>query len=103
MGQQTELARKPGPVERLALDHRSPWWGEHRSRYRFAQPFASRKRVLDIACGSGFGSAMLAHAGAEQVIGVDLEGASLREAEKHFSLPSLKFMQADGTSLPFQD
>jgi SAM-dependent methyltransferase len=92
-----------GPLERLPLDPRSPWWGEHRSRYRYAQPFAARKRVLDIACGTGFGSAMLVEAGAAQVVGVDLDVDGLEAAGGHFALPTLLLVQADGTALPFPD
>ena len=45
---------------------------DHLERYRFARGFADGRRVLDIACGAGYGSQMLAEAGAETVTGVDL-------------------------------
>ena len=45
--------------ERLGNDPTSELWGEHRSRYRFAAQFVTGKRVLDVACGSGFGLGML--------------------------------------------
>ena len=35
-------------------------WYEHWHRYAFALPLAAGKRVLDAACGEGYGSALLA-------------------------------------------
>ena len=44
---------------------------EHLSRYHWAAQFAPGRRVLDVACGAGYGCALLAEAGAESVVGVD--------------------------------
>ncbi|MCB0480496.1 MAG: class I SAM-dependent methyltransferase [Flavobacteriales bacterium] len=44
-------------VERVdAVEQGSPWHEEHLSRYVFASKYFKSKRVLDIACGTGFGS-----------------------------------------------
>lgn len=87
--------------ERLALDPTSELWGEHRSRYRFAARLASGKRVLDAACGVGFGARMLAEAGARQVVGVDLSNEALAEARAtSVGRPPL-LTQADLEHLPF--
>lgn len=40
------------------------------ARYKFAIPYCEQKSVLDIACGDGYGTAMIAHV-AHRVIGVD--------------------------------
>ncbi len=45
---------------------------DHQARYEFASRFVKGQRVLDIACGAGYGSAMLAEAGAKSVTGVDI-------------------------------
>jgi SAM-dependent methyltransferase len=45
---------------------------EHVYRYAFASRFVAGKRVLDIACGEGYGAAALQKAGAAHVIGVDV-------------------------------
>jgi O-antigen biosynthesis protein len=45
---------------------------EHVYRYAFASDFVKGKYVLDIACGEGYGSAVLLKAGAEKVIGIDI-------------------------------
>ena len=44
---------------------------EHLSRYRWAASLVAGKRVLDAGCGTAYGSAILAEAGARQVVGVD--------------------------------
>jgi ubiquinone/menaquinone biosynthesis C-methylase UbiE len=58
--------------ERMMPEHAdgSTFW-EHVERYRFAAPLVRGLRVLDIACGEGYGTAALAISGAAQVIGVD--------------------------------
>jgi SAM-dependent methyltransferase len=45
---------------------------EHVYRYAFACSFVKGKRVLDIACGEGYGAAALQNAGAASVVGVDV-------------------------------
>src|SRR5271155_5024953 len=42
---------------------------EHLARYRWAAQFASGRRVLDAGCGVGYGSALLALAGAARGVG----------------------------------
>jgi 2-polyprenyl-3-methyl-5-hydroxy-6-metoxy-1,4-benzoquinol methylase len=51
--------------------HARTFW-EHIGRYRFARDFVRGRRVLDIACGEGYGAAALARAGAASVIGIDV-------------------------------
>ena len=90
--------------ERLGNDPESELWGEHRSRYRFACQRLPRSRpsgtprVLDIACGSGFGLQMLAEAGA-RVVGTDLDPAALSEA--HRTAPGAALVRGDAGRLPF--
>jgi len=77
-------------------------WNEHLSRYAFAARLARRKRVLDIGCGAGYGSAELA-AAAESVIGIDIGEDAVAYAAQHYSRPNLRFQQAAATALPFPD
>lgn len=89
--------------ERLGLDdHRSPWWGEHRSRYHFAVPYVGGRTVLDIACGSGYGGLILRQGGARLVLGIDLsaEGLALARSQRR---DGFVLAQADGTRLPLAD
>lgn len=96
------MARKgPPPAERVRLDPRSPWWGEHRSRYHFAAKFVRGKSVLDIACGTGFGSRILHDAGATFVVGADVSIEALEPSVS--TLDDVSFCIADGTKLPFID
>ena len=55
---------------------------EHHARYWWAARAASGRAVLDAACGEGYGSAILAAAGATQVVGVDLDPAGLRQGAR---------------------
>jgi SAM-dependent methyltransferase len=80
--------------ERLGREPTSELWGEHRSRYRFAAQWVAGKRVLDVACGAGFGLDMLRAAGAS-AIGMDLDYAPLRGGWRQ--------VQADATRLPLAD
>jgi 2-polyprenyl-3-methyl-5-hydroxy-6-metoxy-1,4-benzoquinol methylase len=57
---------------------------EHVYRYGFACRFVPGKRVLDVACGEGYGSAALERAGAASVVGVDIsEEACLHARAKY--------------------
>ncbi len=103
MNSRTRRDNRSGPVERLPLSPNSPWWGEHRSRYRFAQPFAAGKRILEIACGTGFGCHMLAEAGARSVVGMDVTAEAVAAAAQSFGSSQVSFTQGDGTALPFGD
>ena len=51
----------------------------HVGRYAMALPFASGRRVLDIACGEGYGSSLLA-ACATSVVGVDVAANAVAHA-----------------------
>jgi len=83
--------------ERLGNDPTSELWGEHRSRYRFAAQFVAGKRVLDVACGSGFGLGMLRAAGAWP-IGVDYDARTLGDIKREHRQSSL--VTADAARLP---
>ena len=87
-------------AEHLTNDPSSELWGEHRSRYRFAGQFCAGKRTLDVACGAGFGLAMLAEAGARP-IGMDLNVSALLEA--HRTAPTRGLARADALRLPLAD
>lgn len=72
---------------------------EHWHRYAFAQALARGRRVLDCACGEGYGSALLARAGAT-VLGLDLDPASIAHARRRYGgIPGLRFEEADATRL----
>ena len=43
----------------------------HIARYEFAQKYVKDKNVIDVACGSGYGSRILKEGGANKIIGID--------------------------------
>ncbi len=75
---------------------------EHLARYRWAAGLTLGRRVLDAGCGVGYGSALLAEAGAEDVVGVDVAAAVVEAASKD-ERPGLSFTRADVGHLPFPD
>lgn len=92
-------AMRRGAAERVEMVPRSPWWGEHRSRYHYAAKFVAGKTVLDIACGTGFGMKILSEAGAATVVGIDLSTEALTEADSQ-EVFGTSLCRADGTRLP---
>src|SRR5215470_2202642 len=66
---------------------------EHLARYTFAARLARGKRVLDAGCGTGYGSAELAHA-AVAVVGIDCAIEAVSFARANYRLPNLQFEQA---------
>jgi len=71
----------------------------HLDRYNFICQFTENKRVLDIACGSGFGSFILAEYGkAENVIGVDLDSDSIKYGNLKYPHPKIMRVVSDATA-----
>nr|WP_298116813.1 class I SAM-dependent methyltransferase [uncultured Pseudomonas sp.] len=71
----------------------------HLQRYRFAAACLSGERVLDMACGCGYGSALLAELHPDKtVVGVDIDPAAIAYAQTHYRLPNLSYVCADAQS-----
>jgi 2-polyprenyl-3-methyl-5-hydroxy-6-metoxy-1,4-benzoquinol methylase len=69
---------------------------QHQERYRMAIPFVKGKRVLDIACGTGYGSLILAEDGqAAQVVAVDVSPEAISMAKEKFAAPNIIHVHAD--------
>ena len=88
-------------TERMVPDeaHARIFW-EHIARYRFAKDFVRGKRVLDIACGEGYGAAAFVKAGAASVTGVDISLEICEHARRKYSLDA---RAGDVQSIPLQD
>lgn len=71
----------------------------HFERYAFAAGFARDRRVLDIACGTGYGSDVLAAAPASQVVGIDVDPEAIDEAARLYSRDHVAFFQSDYRAL----
>jgi O-antigen biosynthesis protein len=72
---------------------------EHVLRYEFARNLVEGKDVLDIACGSGYGSQLLARAGARSVVGVDVSAEAVQYATGRHSSERLRFAVGNAESL----
>jgi 2-polyprenyl-3-methyl-5-hydroxy-6-metoxy-1,4-benzoquinol methylase len=85
----------PGKVDSILLR-------EHVARYRFALEHAEGKKVLDVACGVGYGSYILA-AKARNVVGLDISKDAIDFAKLNYSAPNMEFTVSDVLSIPFDD
>lgn len=78
-------------------------WYEHWHRYHFAAKLVAGREVLDVACGAGYGSALLATQ-ARHVVGADISSETIQHAQAVYARASnLEFRQADCAALPFAD
>lgn len=75
-------------------------WYEHWHRYVFARALARGKRVLDAACGEGYGSALLAGEAAS-VLGIDIAADAIAHARARYAdrCANLRFARGDCTAL----
>ena len=90
--------------ERQALEAKSPWWGEHLHRYlRVRQDLGRHDRVLDLACGTGFGTGILASRTERAVVGGDVSFQAVRQCHQSRDRENASFLTADGGMLPFPD
>lgn len=74
----------------------------HLKRYDFARPLCAGRRVLDAACGVGYGSAFLAEQAAS-VVGVDVDAASVEYARGRYGSDRCTFEVMDVERLAFAD
>jgi len=95
-----------GASERQLLEEKSPWWGEHVHRYEVAKTYLEpTDRVLDIACGTGFGTSLVAEAvPSGEVIGGDVVEEVLAENRSRFAdQANISFAYTDATALAYPD
>ncbi len=87
------------PIALLRAENatRGPWVVE-----TIQKKFGSHARVLDVGCGGGFLSNLLASSGFH-VTGIDLSSASLEIAKQFDKTGTANYLFADATNLPFPD
>jgi SAM-dependent methyltransferase len=80
-------------------------FSQHLNRYIFASQYADNKRVLDAACGAGYGSYYLSTKGAGEVYGIDIESSAIEWANTTYSKLSnnLDFSIDDINNLKHKD
>lgn len=70
-------------------------------RYAFAARHVARGRILDLACGVGYGSRILAEGAdpAATLLGVDISAAAIAHACEHYADDRLRFEVGDAMAL----
>ena len=87
-----------------AMDCADPWEARslavHLERYRFAARFVRDRQILDVACGVGYGSRLLADEGrAEAVLGVDIDPETIRKAREDYGSDHVAFVSSPAEEL----
>lgn len=73
-------------------------------RYHFACGYVARMRVLDIACGAGWGTALLVSRGrAISVVGIDIDAATAVFARKRHGSEVVQFVLSSAERIPLRD
>ena len=69
----------------------------HMERYAFAAEQAGPGRLLDIACGVGYGTHLLAErvASASEVVGVDLSAKAIEYARERYANSRIRYVECD--------
>jgi SAM-dependent methyltransferase len=67
----------------------------HCSIYRFFGEFVPGQRVLDAACGTGYGTYEMAAAGASSAVGIDRDAGAVRYAKRAYGGGRVDFRCAD--------
>jgi len=75
---------------------------EHLHRYALALELSKDRRVLDIACGEGYGSNLLSGI-AKTVIGVDISNETIEHASLKYKRDNLSFIVGSTSSIPLED
>jgi 2-polyprenyl-3-methyl-5-hydroxy-6-metoxy-1,4-benzoquinol methylase len=99
----------PASLERIipaTLEHEcatgQPTLELHLARYKFAHDHLDPGRVLDIACGVGYGTKLLSTAnGIQSAIGVDISADAIEYARLHYGHGGIEFITAN--ALEFSD
>ncbi len=88
-----------GPGTRWFWD---PLTVQHMSRYLLADRVLPGGVIIDVACGTGFGTARLARPGRD-VVGIDISADAIEFAQKYYGRDRVRFVAADATELPLPD
>jgi SAM-dependent methyltransferase len=76
---------------------------DHLARYRFAASFVANRRVLDIACGTGYAAPLLLTAGAASYIGVDRNNRLIEHATTTYGRCGAMFTRGDICTIALAD
>ena len=77
-------------------------WYEHWHRYHYVLPLVAGKTILDVACGEGYGSALMSRYAA-RVTGVDVSPEAIAHGRSAYADRSnLQLIEASCTQMPFE-
>ena len=83
-------------------DAKGEMWYEHWHRYHYVLPLVTGKNILDVACGEGYGSALMSRRAA-QVCGVDVSAEAVAHGRGAYAdRANLELIEASCTRLPFE-
>lgn len=75
---------------------------EHLHRYAIAMEYVKGKKVLDIACGEGYGANLLAQAAAH-VTAVDIDDSTIKKASNKYTATNIIFKTGSALKIPAED
>jgi len=78
-------------------------WLDHVERYKFASRYIKGKEVLDISCGTGYGSRILYDSGAKRVVGVDISSETVNFAYAKYKVNGLEFKVGNVLNIDFPE
>ena len=79
------------------------WFERHVVAYRVAAAHAEGATVLDAGCGEGYGLALLREAGADRVIGADLDATTVAHARSRYGGEGIELVRCELMELPLAD
>lgn len=89
-------------MERLSFSENGTYSGLeasiHMARYAMAREWCRGRRVLDLACGEGYGSRLMRDWGAVEVIGVDVSQVSVEAAQHRFGREGIRYLCGEAES-----
>lgn len=90
------VEKRPFEGERLVSPVLEYLNRDHTDRYELAKTYLSEEDfVLDIACGIGYGSYILAKGSKREIDGVDLSEEAISYGERYYKLPNVHFQVSD--------
>jgi len=95
---------------RQRVEKRSDWrsteeylsYLRHFAAYRFAEDYARGKRVLEVGCGTGYGSEHLSQV-AGSIVSIDQWKEGIASCHRSLSNDKMSFIPANALNLPFED
>jgi 2-polyprenyl-3-methyl-5-hydroxy-6-metoxy-1,4-benzoquinol methylase len=77
------------------MQYNSMLAAEHLCRYYSLKSSCKGKTVLDVACGDGYGSKLLADWGAKRVVAIDVSDEAIQRAREMFPNPNVEYNVGD--------